>query len=193
MDLSRKTKTELRAILKARLAGLSPADVEQRSARACELLADQPEYQRTGVIMAFLSLPSEINTAQLVLRAWQDGKRVLAPRVSWEQHRMIPVEIRSLTADIEDTQWSLRQPVQCVPVAIEMIDLVIVPGLGFDLAGSRLGRGRGFYDRFLAQPALRGLTCGLGFEEQVAQHIPTDAHDIRVKLLVTDQRVRRFA
>ncbi len=105
---------------------------------------------------------------------------------------MMPVEIRSLTENIEDTQWSLRQPLQGNPVPISMIDLVVVPGLGFDCTGNRLGRGRGFYDRFLAHAEFSGSTCAVAFEEQVVETIPAHPHDIRVDMLITDQQVRRF-
>ncbi len=186
------SKKDLRTHLKANLAALSADEIHQRSRQACDLLAAQPEFERSETVMVFLSLPTEINTAPLVLRAWQEGKRVLAPRVSWEQRRMMPVEIRSLTEDIEDTQWNLRQPVQGDPVPISMIDLVVVPGLGFDRAGNRLGRGRGFYDRFLVHSEFTGLTCAVAFEEQVVEAIPADPHDIRVDMLITDQHVRRF-
>ncbi len=186
------SKKDLRTSLKANLAALSADEIHERSRRACNLLVAQPEFERSEIVMVFLSLPTEISTAPLVLRAWQEGKRVLAPRVSWEQRRMMPVEIRSLTEDIEDTQWNLRQPLQGDPVPISMIDLVVVPGLGFDCAGNRLGRGRGFYDRFLAHSEFTGSTCAVGFEEQVVEAIPADPHDIRVDMLITDQHVRRF-
>lgn len=185
------SKKELRARLKSSLAALSPEEIRHRSNQACELLTAQPEYQRAEVLMLFLSLPTEINTAPLALRAWQDGKRVLAPRVTWEQRRMIPVEIRSLTEDIEETHGRLRQPVQGEPVPVSMIDLLVVPGLGFDVKGNRLGRGRGFYDRFLAKPDFTGTICALSLEEQVVEAVPTDTHDIRVNMIVTDRQVRR--
>ncbi len=186
------SKKDLRTRLKASLAALSADEVHQRSRQACNLLVAQPEFERSETVMVFLSLPTEINTTLLVLRAWQKGKRVLAPRVSWEQRRMMPVEIRSLAEDLEDTQWNLRQPLQGDPVPISMIDLVVVPGLGFDGAGNRLGRGRGFYDRFLAHAEFTGSTCAVAFEEQVVEAIPADPHDIRVDMLITDQQVRRF-
>ncbi len=186
------SKKDLRTHLKANLAALSADEIHKRSQQACDLLVAQPEFERSEIVMVFLSLPAEINTTPLVLRAWQEGKRILAPRVSWEQRRMMPVEIRSLTEDIEDTQWNLRQPVQGDPVPLSMIDLVAVPGLGFDRAGNRLGRGRGFYDRFLAHSEFAGSTCAVAFEEQVVEAIPADAHDIRVDMLITDQHVRRF-
>ena len=75
---------------------------------------------------------------------------------------------------------------------VRVIDLVIVPGLGFDEHGNRLGRGRGFYDRFLAHPEFRGVSCALAFELQMTESVPSDALDIRVNMLVTDAKVRRF-
>ena len=186
------SKKDLRTRLKANLAALSADEIHERSRQACNLLVAQPEFERSEIVMVFLSLPTEISTAPLVLRAWQEGKRVLAPRVSWEQRRMMPVEIRSLTEDIEDTRWNLRQPLQGDPVPLSMIDLVVVPGLGFDDAGNRLGRGRGFYDRFLVHSEFAGSTCAVAFEEQVVEAIPADSHDIRVDMLITDQHVRRF-
>ncbi len=186
------TKKELRTRLKTNLGALSPEQIRTRSIQACDLFTTQPEYTRAEIIMVFLSLHNEINTTRLVLRAWQDRKRVLAPRVTWEQRRMIPVEIQSLTEDIEETHWNLRQPAQGDPVPLSMIDVVTVPGLGFDTLGNRLGRGRGFYDRFLGNPNFTGTICALGFEQQVVDFIPADPHDIKVDVLVTDQQVRRF-
>ncbi len=142
--------------------------------------------------MVFLSLPTEIDTQPIVLRAWQDRKRVLAPKVSWSQRRMMPVEIRSLTEDLTETTMGLREPVSGIPIPIPMIDLVIVPGLGFDEFGNRLGRGRGFYDRFLAHPEFTGTACGFALEEQVVSTIPAGPLDRPVIMLVTDQSVRRF-
>ena len=142
--------------------------------------------------MVFLSLPHEIDTSPLVLRAWQDRKRVLAPKVSWNQRRMLPLEFRSLTDDLMVSVMGLREPVTGIPFPISLIDLVTVPGLGFDEYGNRLGRGRGFYDRFLAHPEFAGAACGLGFAPQMTPSIPVGPLDRRIDLLVTEEQVRRF-
>ncbi len=76
---------------------------------------------------------------------------------------------------------------------VDMIDLVIVPGVGFSPTGLRLGRGLGFYDRFLAQHDFIGRSCGLAFEDQVIEDLPTLDHDVPLSMLVTEQGVRRFA
>jgi len=185
-------KKELRQRLRTILQNITPEERHIRSVRACRLLCEQPEYSRAEVIMVFLSLPQEIDTTPLVIQAWEDRKRVLAPKVSWEQRRMIPVEIHSLDQDVVRGPSGPPEPVEGVPFPVQYIDLVVVPGLGFDLLGNRLGRGRGFYDRFLAQKDFHGISCGLAFEEQVLPNLPVGPSDMQVDMLVTDQHVRRF-
>lgn len=185
-------KKELRQRLRKILSGIPRAQIEAKSHRASQLLFEQPEYAKAEVLMVFLSLPTEIDTSPIVLRAWQDKKRVLAPKVSWSQRRMMPVEIRSLTDDLAVTHMGIHEPIAGIPFPISLIDLVIVPGLGFDEYGHRLGRGRGFYDRFLAHPEFAGVACGLAFEEQMTPSVPFGPLDRKVNVLVTDEKVRRF-
>ena len=76
---------------------------------------------------------------------------------------------------------------------LEFIDLVVVPGLGFTVDGHRIGRGMGFYDRFLAQPEFVGVSCGLAYEEQIVDDLPTLDHDMALSMLASARGVRRFA
>jgi len=105
---------------------------------------------------------------------------------------MIALEIRSLTDDLQVSSFGIREPVSGIPIPVDLINLLIVPGLGFDEYGNRLGRGRGFYDRFLAHPDFAGVTCGLGLEEQVCPNLPAGPLDRRIRMLLTDTSVRRF-
>jgi 5-formyltetrahydrofolate cyclo-ligase len=186
-------KKALRQELRRRLAEIPEAQLQARSAAACRLLCEQDEYRRAEILMLFLSAPHEVDTRQLALQAWADIKRVLAPRVSWDQRRMLPIEIHSLASDVEDGYMGIREPVEGMPVPVSDIDLVVVPGLGFDEHGNRLGRGRGFYDRFLSHPDFRGVSCALALEEQVVPSIPVGPSDVCVDMLVTDVKVRRFS
>ena len=185
-------KKELRQHLRQAMAAIEPQSLHDRSIRACMRLTETPEYGRSDIIMVFLSLPTEVDTTPLVLHAWRDRKRVLAPKVSWEQRRMLPLEIRSLSDDLSESPLGIREPAQGVPIPVSNIGLVVVPGLGFDEHGNRIGRGRGFYDRFLAHQDWHGIACGLALENQVVEQVPVKEHDVRVHVLVTDERVRRF-
>ncbi|MBN2559876.1 MAG: 5-formyltetrahydrofolate cyclo-ligase [Phycisphaerae bacterium] len=185
-------KKELRRRLRAVLAAIPPETLHERSRVAAERLFNEPEYKRAEVMMIYLSHKHEADTTPIVLQAWQDRKRILAPQVSWESRQMIPIQIRNLDDDVARNQFGVREPVRGAPIPIELIDLVIVPGLGFDPYGNRLGRGRGFYDQFLGRPGFRGTTCGFAIEEQLVDAIPAGPHDVKVKMLVTDQATRRF-
>lgn len=184
-------KKELRQRIREILAEIPPEEFSERSLRACHRLFEQREYRKADVILVFLSLPSEVDTSPLVLRAWQDRKRVLAPKVSWDQRRMLPIEIRSLTDDLGVSTMGIREPVAGIPIPIPLIDLVIVPGLAFDPFGNRLGRGRGFYDRFLAHSEFRGVACGLALKQQIVSTVPVGPLDRHVNMIVTDEKVRR--
>ncbi len=186
------TKKEARKELRKRLAAMSAERIQQRSLQACDLLRLQTEYLSADVIMIFLAGAHEVDTTSLAQAAWGDMKCVLAPRVSWEQRRMLPIEIRSMASDVTDGVLGIREPIDGMPVPVADIDLVVVPGLGFDLNGNRLGRGRGFYDRFLAHRDFRAVACGLAFEEQVMPQVPADETDVPLDMLLTDTTVRRF-
>jgi 5-formyltetrahydrofolate cyclo-ligase len=180
-------------MLRDRLAGISPIDKHSRSVASTGWLTRTDEFLNARVVMIYLSTPEEVDTVPLALRCWQAGKTVVAPKVYWDQKRMLPIEISSLQTGMTSTGAGISGPVAGKPVPVDMIDLVIVPGLGFSPAGFRLGRGLGFYDRFLAQGDFIGRSCGLAFEEQVIDELPTLDHDIPLSMLVTERGVRRFA
>ena len=188
-----ESKTILRKHLRDVLAHMSDADKHAKSVAACAMIAASPEFAAARVIMLYLSTPQEVDTAPIALRAWQAGKSVVVPKVSWDQRRMLPVEISSLTTGLTSTGPGIREPIAGNPMPADLIDLVIVPGLGFTETGYRIGRGMGFYDRFLAQSEFLGLSCGLAFSEQIMPDLPVLDHDVPLSMLATDKGLKRFA
>jgi 5-formyltetrahydrofolate cyclo-ligase len=185
-------KNQLRASMKLFLAALSPGDRHARSMAACRLLLTTREFKAGQTIMIYLSMATEVETSALALRAWQEGKAVAAPRMDWEAKRMEPVEIRSLDVGMRTTGPGVREPVTGTVVPLGVIDMIVVPGLAFDRRGYRVGRGRGFYDRFLCQQDFQGVRCALCFHEQLQEEpIPAEPHDIPMDLIITDREVIR--
>lgn len=193
-DTSADPKKSLRAQLRGMLRCVDPEALKERSAAACELLEASDEFQRAMCVMVFLPLEYEVDARPLAMRAWQMGKTVAVPLVSYEQRHMMAVEIRSLGEPMDCDRYGVQSPTNGRPIPEAMIDLVIVPGLGFDMNGKRLGRGGGFYDRFLARPGFAGrpVACGLAMEQQIVTEIPTQPHDIRLNMLATERRILRF-
>lgn len=187
-----QNKSLIRKQLREKLAQMTDVQRHAKSVTACSFVTSSPEFRNASVVMLYLPLAVEVDTSPIALRAWQAGKTVVVPRVSWDQRRMLPVEITSLTSGLTTGQNGVREPASGNPIPVNMIDLVIVPGLGFSEKGFRLGRGMGFYDRFLGQRDFLGVSCGLAFQEQVLPELPTLDHDIALSMLATDQGIRRF-
>jgi 5-formyltetrahydrofolate cyclo-ligase len=188
-DADKKT---LRARLRDDLWSLDAQQLRDASDLAADRLCDSDEFARAQSLMIFLPLVHEIDPRSVAIRAWQAGKSVTVPLVSYEQRHMIPLEIRSLDEPMDPDRFGVRAPRSGSPVPVDLIDLVIVPGLGFDLTGHRLGRGGGFYDRFLAQPTFTGISCGLALDRQLVHAVPVQIHDVPLNMLVTDRRLVRF-
>jgi 5-formyltetrahydrofolate cyclo-ligase len=186
-------KQLIRLQLRQRLAAMSDLQRQTKSQTACNLIINSPEFAAARVVMLYLSAHLEVDTAPLALKCWQTGKTVVVPKVSWDQRRMLPVEITSLQTGLTTNERGLREPVAGKPIPLAFIDLVVVPGLGFTPDGHRIGRGMGFYDRFLAQQEFLGLSCGLAFEEQMVPSVPILDHDMPLSMLVTDRGILRFA
>ena len=190
--MQKPDKSLVRKELRKKLEALTDEQRHRQSQAACSLLFRAPEFTTARVVMLYLSTPTEVDTAPLALRAWQQGMTVVVPKVSWDQRRMLPVEITSLKDGVTTT-GPVREPIAGTPMPVDLIDMVIVPGVGFTPAGKRIGRGMGFYDRFLAQPEFVGVSCGLAFEDQIVDDLPTLDHDMALSMLASDRGVRRFA
>jgi 5-formyltetrahydrofolate cyclo-ligase len=182
-------KAQLRRKLQNCVLAMAPKERSEKSRKACQNLISIPEFQNASTLMMFLSLPHEVDTSEAILCAWQLGKTVAVPKISWQQRHMIPVQISSLETGLSTAASGLRSPTAGVPIPFDQIDLVVTPALGFDREGNRLGRGGSFYDRFFANEELKAVRCGFAFSEQVIDSVPMSESDEPVDMLVTDKEV----
>jgi len=185
-------KSQLRKSLQQYLHGIDGEKRAEKSRLACENLVKTAEFQKASVVMLYLALPYEIDASEAILYAWQMNKVVAVPKVSWEQRHMIPVQIYTLEMEPAREGSRLHNPMVGQPMALEEIDLVVTPGLGYDGNGNRLGRGGSYYDRFFASAELSAWRCGFAFSEQCVDSIPMDSCDEQVDFLVTDEKVIYF-
>lgn len=185
-------KEQLRQELQKRLLEMTGEQRSGKSRKACLNLISTPQFEKASVVMMYLSLPHEVDTHEAILCAWQLGKTVVVPKISWQQRHMIPVRIDSLETDFSTEVAGLRNPVTGVPIPFEQIDLVVTPALGFDRKGNRIGRGGSYYDKFFANAQVKGHRCGFAFAEQVVDSVPVKDHDEPVDFLVTDEEVIYF-
>lgn len=187
---SASEKRVLREDLKQRLESLTDAEVRTRSEKVCENLFGCEAFRHAGTLMLYMPLPGEVDLNHVILRCFQENRTVCVPKVDWEHKKMWPVQIRTFDdRGFINDRYGLRTPEDGVPIPFEMLDLIVIPAIAFDTDGYRLGRGAGYYDRFLGQSGISGRSIGLCFDEQIIDRVPRDAHDVPMNLVVTDRRV----
>jgi 5-formyltetrahydrofolate cyclo-ligase len=188
-------KYSLRKSILARLKALPSAEREERSRRAIESLLAAPEYRAAGTVMAYVSFGSEFPADAFVRACLRDGKTLGLPRAHAADHSMSVHAVSNLDSDLEGNALGFQQPLSNRPeIPIEQLGLVLTPGIAYDAKGNRLGRGAGYYDRFLARlEALkpRPVICALAFECQIVDAIISAAHDRVLDMIVTEDRIMR--
>ena len=182
-------KVALRQEIKSRLTEMTSKERVAASKAICRLIVDSQPFHDAAVVMVYLPLPHEVDTTPLILYAWQQGKTVAVPKVSWQQRHMIPVELTSLETDFHTDKMGLRTPTNGTPVPFEDIDLVVTPGLAFDTSGNRLGRGGGYYDRFFAGHDISAARWAVAFSTQLYPAVPHEDTDQRVDAIVTENEI----
>jgi 5-formyltetrahydrofolate cyclo-ligase len=153
-------------------------------------LLSREEFQKADRILIYLSKDGEVDTDNLLGRAFELGKRVCVPVVDRESDELRVSELPGPDVSFRLGAFGVREPVEedlnFVPP--DQIDLVIAPGLAFDRRGGRIGYGKGYYDRLLNRLGSQVPRIALAFDFQVLDTVPQDENDIRVDAIITEKR-----
>lgn len=134
------------------------------------------------VVGIYLSTPNEVETDGIIEELLKQGKVVVAPRI--EDNEPVFHKLESLK-DIEYNKYHIREPLFSSEV-IDNIEIMIVPGIAFDVSKNRIGYGKGYYDRYLSKHEC--YKVGLAFDEHLHKEIPTDSFDVKMDIVITDKR-----
>jgi len=168
------TKQELRKLIRTEKRCFSQQELAEASLSVVSRLAEHPRVRAAQVVMMYYSLPDEVNTHSLIDRLAAEGKTIVLPVVVGEGiMRLCRYEG---SESLRQGAYGIMEPAGEPFTAIDTIDLIVVPGMAFDPQGHRLGRGKGYYDRFLATVP-QAYKIGACFDFQKKPLIPTDAHD----------------
>ncbi|HEX6748881.1 MAG TPA: 5-formyltetrahydrofolate cyclo-ligase [Longimicrobium sp.] len=186
------TKAELRAEARRRLRALTEPEREAAEAALDARLWTVPEIAGARTLLLFADLPEEVTTDAIAAEALRRGITVVYPRTVPESHAMTLHRVSSLD-HLLTGNYGIREPdpARCPTIPETEIDAALVPGLAWDRAGNRLGRGAGYYDRLFGAPEWRGFRCGIFFSFQEMDHIPTETWDLPLDAVVTDREVWR--
>ncbi|XP_007950010.1 5-formyltetrahydrofolate cyclo-ligase [Orycteropus afer afer] len=183
-------KRSLRAELKQRLQAMSTQERLRQSCLLTQKVIAHSQYQKSKRISIFLSMQDEIETEEIIKDIFQRGKTCFIPQYQFQSNHMDMVKLASPEeiSLLPKTSWNIHQPaegeVREEALSTGGLDLIFMPGLGFDIHGNRLGRGKGYYDtylrRCLKQQEVKPYTMALAFKEQICCQIPVDENDVKV-------------
>ncbi|XP_006870963.1 PREDICTED: 5-formyltetrahydrofolate cyclo-ligase [Chrysochloris asiatica] len=183
-------KRSLREELKQRLRAMSAEERLRQSRLLTQKVIAHSQYQKSKRISIFLSMHDEIETEELIKDIFQRGKTCFIPQYQSQSSHMDMVKLASPEeiSLLPKTSWNIHQPaegeVREEALSTGGLDLIFMPGLGFDKHGNRLGRGKGYYDaylkRCLRQQEVKPYTLALAFKEQISLQFPVDENDMKV-------------
>jgi 5-formyltetrahydrofolate cyclo-ligase len=200
----RDQKIALRKEMEQKRASLTPEERKDKQQRIHERMVkisserllgplNRPNSQ-TPTIMTYMPFRSEPDVAPFMEWCWQQGIRILLPKVVVDTKTM-DLHIVNSYEDLESGAYGIREPRSDGPVELDLsqISMILVPGLAFDMDFGRLGYGGGFYDRFMQLFAARGLKRPLAvaaaFDTQLIPEVPSSWHDFRVDGLITESKM----
>lgn len=179
-------KKEIRAEVKKRRREADEETLHEKSLQILERFRQLSAYKDASLLLAYVDAKREVETRLLMHCAWDDGKKVAAPRVDGDGI-MHFYYLRSLK-DLEPGAFGIMEPRADCRICEPEEGLLLMPGVAFDEQGHRVGYGGGYYDRYLEKhPHL--IHIALAFEFQIFPEVPSEKHDICPDLIVTENRI----
>lgn len=175
------TKQRIRNTILLKLKEQKEEDRNRKSRIIKKRLFNTTIFKKAKRVMCYISLAGEVDTGKMIKEAQKLGKIIVVPVC---RDRKIIACLLDNEAKLERGPYGVWEPVNKKPVSLKSLDLVLVPGLAFDKKGNRLGRGKGYYDRFLTKIPDKITSIGLAFDFQILPSIPTTTADVTVKRII---------
>lgn len=185
------TKRTIRREVRDGIRPLPEDSIRKLSLAAVQILSDQPAWKNAQRILGYLALKDELELSTAIKSALTAGKTIALPRYIPEQNTYCAALLpqKESFASLSFGRFGILEPSPAAPtLPLNQLDFVLVPGVAFDASGNRLGRGKGFYDRLLAQTTNACIKCGVALEEQLVAAIPSESHDISMNFILTPSR-----
>ena len=181
-------KEQLRKALKEKRKNLSAAEVDEKSRLVTEIFLKNDAYKNASTIMLYMPIQNEVDTGRIISKALEDGKSLVFPVTDSERGIITPYLAERKT-EFKKGAFSVPEPMLGKSVKPEKIDIILVPGIGFDSQGNRIGFGKGCYDSFLCK--CDALKIGVCYKFQLREKIPYDEHDIKMDYVLTETEFRK--
>lgn len=192
LAVSNQAKQILRERILTLLRNQKEEERLTQSLKIQDKLFNLPEFQASKTILFYASFDGEVHTFPMMQQALQLGKKIAIPKIIQDEKnekKIIPLLVENLEEDLEAGPFGIQQPKENEKnfLDLKLIDMAIVPGIAFDKNNNRLGRGGGYYDRFLKKVSGRMPSAGLAFGFQVVESLPHhEGQDIPVTYVISN-------
>jgi len=177
------TKAQIRSKILLKLKTQKEEYRNQKSKVIKDKLLRNKVFKKAKIVMFYIAFGGEVDTEEMIKEAKKAGKVICVPICKKDRETMQPA-ILDEHAKLIKGLYGVLEPVAHGTICEQDLDLVIVPGLAFDKTGRRLGRGKGFYDRFLNLLPKDTPSIGLAFDFQILPSVPTTPRDINVQEII---------
>jgi 5-formyltetrahydrofolate cyclo-ligase len=178
------TKKQIRSKILLRLKTQKEAERKRKSRIIKDKLFRTKEFIKAKRIMFYISFDGEVDTQEMIKEAQDNfGKTVVVPVC--QKNRVIRPAQLSPNFRLKKGPYGICEPLVKKFLALKDLDLVVVPGVAFDKQGNRLGRGKGYYDRFLKKLPVHTTSIGLAFAFQILPSLPVASRDVRLKQVLS--------
>jgi 5-formyltetrahydrofolate cyclo-ligase len=184
------SKQALRETVLAARRAIPAAERARRSELVARRFLEEPSFLHARTVAVYAAMGAEVDPAPLARALAERGCRVAFPLVVGGT-RALAYATCAAEELVAGPQGTRQPPPGCEPIPLAELELVLVPGVAFDLRCRRLGRGGGHYDATLAALPPRSVRVGLAFEAQLVPEVPVEGHDAAVDAVVTEERVLR--
>ncbi len=177
-------KEVIRERMRRRRKTLTYGQVHEKSETIRYKLEGKKAFKEAKTIMMYISAYKEPETLPIIERLLEQGKRVIVPVSSTETNTIVPTYIESLS-ELTKGAYGIPEPSIIRPVKKEDIEVIVIPGIAFDMHRNRLGFGKGYYDKFLED--MNAKKIALCYDFQIVDDLPADDHDIPMDLILTEE------
>ncbi len=183
---------EQKTTIRKKILNLLRNQKEEERLRKSQVIQEKlffmPEFQSSKTILFYASFDGEVDTFEMMRKASSLGKQIALPTIIKGTNQFVPISVSNLEEDLEYGPYDIQQPCYDPAKAVKEkdLDMVIAPGVAFDKENKRLGRGKGFYDRFLDSLPKDVFSVGLAFDFQMFDCLPYQEHDVPVSCVISN-------
>lgn len=179
-------KKKIRELIDNKRSALKPEVKEAFDEIIFNKIIESSEYKNSKTILVYVSFNGEVDTHKFIQYALKDHKKVCVPKIVSKKEGMKAIEISEFE-DLKTGSYGILEPASFNrEIDEESINLVIVPGVAFDLKGGRIGYGGAFYDRFLKNISKDTFKVAIAYDFQILKNIPMEVHDEKIHRIITN-------